>query len=360
MGDLPTALDQLDAAWLRAQTGWDVESIEHEALGAGVGFMGHLARLHLTGGDEVPRTVIAKLPTDDPGGRVLGQMMGLWEREHHFYGQIAPRVSVRTPAAHVNLYEADGPSAVLVLEDMAPLRPGDQVAGASPAEATLVVEQLAAFHAQWWDHPDLDTWEWMPSIDGPLVESVAGMFVAGWPAFCERYSGTLPERPFRWAERFVPLVPGWLASYREMPRTVIHGDARLDNMFFGDAGAGEASFAMVDWQMAMRSPSGGDLAYFVMTNLDTETRRGHERDLIARYGEALLASGVPADEVDVEGLWQGYLEGVLFYCVSFGSSLLTIDPANERGVALIDALVRRVFTAADDLDVGDQVIERYE
>jgi len=43
---------------------------------------------------------------------------------------------------------------------------------------------------------------------------------------------------------------------------------------------------------------------------------------------------------------------MLFYAVSFGASLLTIDPANERGAALFDELVRRTFSAVDDLDAG--------
>jgi hypothetical protein len=54
----------------------------------------------------------------------------------------------------------------------------------------------------------------------------------------------------------------------------------------------------------------------------------------------------------VPSVWQGYLEGLVFYAVSFGASLLSIDPANARGSALFDALVRRTFAAVDDLDAG--------
>ena len=38
-----------------------------------------------------------------------------------------------------------------------------------------------------------------------------------------------------------------------------------------------------------------------------------------------------------------------------GSSVLTLDTANERGAALIDALVERLYVAADDLDCGEVV-----
>jgi hypothetical protein len=48
----------------------------------------------------------------------------------------------------------------------------------------------------------------------------------------------------------------------------------------------------------------------------------------------------------------GYREGLVFYAMSFGASLLSIDPANERGAALFDVLVRRTFAAVDDLAAG--------
>lgn len=366
MATIPDRIDQIDVDWVRAHTGWQVEAVEIEPMGAGVGFIGRLGRLHLAGPDVeagvAPGRAIAKLPTDDPGGRVMGQMMRMWEREHRFYADVAHRLDVRVPAAYVNLYdESDGvPHAVLVLEDLHPLRPGDQVAGATADEARLVVDRLAALHAQWWDHAWLDELDWMPSILDPMVEAVVPMFQAGWPGFCDRYRGTLAERTFGWAERFVSLIPTWLGNYREDPRTIAHGDARLDNMFFGDGDDPASSFALVDWQMAMRSPGGGDLAYFVMTDLDVDTRRAHERDLIDAYGDSLLRYGAPAAHVDTDRLWRGYLEGVLFYCVGMGSSLLTLDPANQRGLDLIDALVTRVFTAADDLDVGEIVLPLYE
>lgn len=355
-GGVPAHLDDVTGAWLHDLLGWEIDSIEVEPLGAGVGFIGRLARLSLHGSGVVPSSVIVKLPTDDPGGRTLGQMMRLWEREHHFYAQIAPLLDLRTPIAHVNLFHADTGASVLVLEDLHPLVPGDQVVGATIQQAELVVDRLAGLHAQWWEHPLLDRLEWMPSIVDPMVEMVGPMFQAAWPGFCERYRDTLSARTISWAERFVPNIPRWLQTYRDQPRTIGHGDARLDNMFFADTGARPEAFALIDWQMAMRAPGGGDLAYFLLTNLAPDVRRAHERALIERYAEALVERGVDPAHADPAALWTGYLEGVLFYCVSFGSSLLTLDPANERGLALMDVLVHRTFTAADDLDVGDLVL----
>ena len=61
---------------------------------------------------------------------------------------------------------------------------------------------------------------------------------------------------------------------------------------------------------------------------------------------------MPTDALTEQQVWDGYREGLLFYALSFGGSILTLNPANERGAALLDALVRRTFTAVDDLDAG--------
>ena len=80
-----------------------------------------------------------------------------------------------------------------------------------------------------------------------------------------------------------------------------------------------------------------------------------QTDLIVRYAQRMRAGGVPDEWADPERITQGYAEGCLFYCTSFAASILTLDTANERGAALMDSLVRRAFSAADDLDAGARV-----
>jgi aminoglycoside/choline kinase family phosphotransferase len=271
-------------------------------------------------------------------------MMRVWRREHCFYRDVAPRSVVRIPTALVNLDEPP----CLVLEDLAPMSPGDHVAGATLRQAELAIDVLASHHAAWFQHPDLAGFDWLPGIDDPMVRSLAPMFELGWPAFLQRFASTLPSRALRWCERFVGGVPEWLEGYASVPVTLTHGDFRLDNIFFGDAG----DVAVIDWQMAMRAPGQADLVYFCANNLSTELRRQHEHALIERYVTGLHAHGVPVDAVTVESVRRGYLEGLVFYAVSFGASLLTIDPSNERGAALFEVLVRRTFAALDDLDAG--------
>jgi hypothetical protein len=345
MIDHPRSLADVSAAWLTQELRFPVESITVQQIAAGEGFMGQLARVQLTSSEPTaPSSVIVKLPTADPGGQFIGEMMRVWEREHCFYRDVAPLMTIRVPDALVNI--ADPPC--LVLEDLAPAVVGDHVAGATLTQAEHAMDVLARHHATWFEHPLLPTLDWLPGLDDPAILTLAPTFEVGWPLFLERFGDELPSRCLRWCERFVETIPEWLAGHLDEPITLTHGDFRLDNLFF-DA---DGSVAVIDWQLSMRAPGQADVVYFCANNLSVEMRRRHEFELIDRYVAALHAGGVPRDAVTVASVRQGYLEGLVFYAVSFGASLLTIDPGNERGVELFEVLVRRTFSAVDDLDAG--------
>ena len=343
--DVPRTIEDIDANWLSDALGVAVERIDVQPIAAGEGFMGELARVVIESPDpDAPASVIVKLPTSDPGGRTIGEMMRVWEREHHFYDELAGLMDIKVPLAHLNV--ADPPC--LVLEDLAPAVAGDHLAGATIGQAERSIDLLARHHATWFEHPLLPTLDWMPGIDDPSVLTIGPMFEVGWPMFLDRYGDELPERCLRWCEAFVPGIPEWIQTHAHEPVTMVHGDFRLDNLFFAEDG----SVAVIDWQLAMRAPGQTDLVYFCANNLTIDMRRAVEDDLIERYVGGLHAAGVPSDAVGVDGVRRGYIEGMLFYAVSFGASLLTIDPSNERGAALFDELVRRTFAAVDDLDAG--------
>jgi hypothetical protein len=341
----PETLTDVGLPWMSQVLGLELDRIDVEQIGAGHGFMGQLGRVMLGSPDPTcPTSVIVKLPTDDPGGRFIGEMVGVWEREHCFYRDLAPQLNIRVPRALVNI--ADPPC--LVLEDLAPATVGDHVVGATLEQAQRAIDVLARHHAAWFEHPVLPTLPWMPGLDDPSILTIASTFELGWPMFLDRYGAELPTRSLRWCEQFVEQIPTWIEGHFDDPVTLTHGDFRLDNLFFADDG----SIAVIDWQMCMRAPGQTDFVYFCANNLTLEMRRAHEVSLMRRYVDGLHAGGVPTDAVTFDGVMNGYLEGLVFYATSFGASLLTIDPANERGAALFDVLVRRTFSAVDDLAAG--------
>ncbi len=345
MNDTPRSLAEITAEWLSRTLDLSIDSITVTPIAVGEGFMGQLARVTVHSPDPTaPRSVIVKLPTADPGGQFMGEMMRVWEREHCFYRDVAPHLNIRVPTALANF--ADPPC--LVLEDLAPAVAGDHVAGATLDQAERAIDVLAKHHAAWFEHPLLASLDWMPGLDDPAVLTLGPTFEIGWPMFLERFGDELPPRCLRWCEQFVLGIPEWITTHYDDPITITHGDFRLDNLFFLPNG----EVAVIDWQLSMRAPGQADLVYFCANNLTTDMRRQHEDALIERYVAGLHAGGVPSDAVTVESVRSGYIEGLVFYAVSFGASLLTINPANERGVALFEALVRRTFAAVDDLNAG--------
>lgn len=340
----PMTTTDIDAAWLSDVLGRSVTVSSLQVIGAGQGFMGQLARVMLGDGSSV----VVKMPTTDPGGLMIGQMMRVWEREFRFYTEIAPAMQgVSIPRC---LYASENPW-ILILEDLAPAEPGDQVVGPTLERARQVIDTAAALHGSWFDHPKLSELTWMPDLSDPMNESIGTLFPIGWPTFLERYGNELPERVLRWCEEFAPRVVEWIGSYAHWPNTLVHGDFRLDNMFF----TLEGRVVLIDWQLAMRAPSTTDLVYFLGTNLPIDMRRAHQHELLDRYCRGLRAHGVPEQWSDPETVLRGYSEGVLFFCTSFAASILTLDTANSRGTALMDALVRRSFDAADELAAGSRL-----
>ena len=345
MNSTPRDRSGISAEWLTQATGMPIDALVVEQIGGGAGFMGEVFRATITSNAPgCPQSVIVKLPTNDPGARFIGEMMRVWEREHLCYRDVVPHMSIRVPRALVNV----GEPPCLVLEDLSPSVPGDHVAGATLDQAQRAIDLLARHHATWYEHPLLATLTWMPGLDDPGILMLAQTFAVGWPQFLDRYGAELPTRCLRWCEQFVSGIPAWIARHTDEPVTMTHGDFRLDNLFFLEDG----SVAVIDWQLSMRAPGQADLVYFCANNLTVEMRRTHEDELIKRYVTGLYENGVSPATVSMETVRRGYTEGLLFYAVSFGASLLTIDPANERGAALFDVLVRRTFAAVDDHAVG--------
>ena len=65
-------------------------------------------------------------------------------------------------------------------------------------------------------------------------------------------------------ERLVATLDAYLAQEGESggPRGLVHGDYRLDNMLFGEAGA-ERPLTVVDWQTVTWGPATTDASYFL-------------------------------------------------------------------------------------------------
>jgi hypothetical protein len=296
-----TPRKQLTPAWLSTALSTSakpvvVSAAKIEAIGHGM--MSTVYRATLTYDDNTsassnpgPKSVIVKLPTENEVNREVAFTFDTYQREVNFYRNASHLTPMRIPS----VYFAECTSKtkfVLVMEDLRSWTPGDQIAGCSLQEAEAVTDALADLHASFWGKVDDGSLDWMPNSYPSVMSD--GLFQgaeASYDNFSRVFSDLLSPEIRDAKQVFLERLPKLQAWINEEPRTVIHGDFRLDNLFF-DSRDGEFQVACCDWQASVRGKGIHDLAYFLASNLVTSMRREHEQALIRRWVEGLASRGV--------------------------------------------------------------------
>lgn len=128
---IPTSVDDITPEWLTgvlAESGVSpvaVIAVEATRIGEGVGFIGEIHRIALSYEDPAtaiaagaPASVVSKIPTQDPGGRMIGTMLRLYEKESGFYRYLAEDSPVHVPVCFYNGADVESQQWCLLLEDM--------------------------------------------------------------------------------------------------------------------------------------------------------------------------------------------------------------------------------------------------
>jgi hypothetical protein len=394
---IPSTLDELTPEWLDMalrsrgvlQTS-RVTGARPEVLGEGEGFVGLIARLHLefdAPEPNAPKSIVAKLPTPLALNRSLGEMLGAYEREIRFYEELADRVAVATPRCYYAAMDASplegreeqslrfvrrlpswllrwlvpcfiwlaGHSRrryVLLLEDLAEASVGDQVAGCSASKAERIIESLATNQAALWDSPELEGRHWLSSVD--LIPRISQlMFQRNRAQFFSIYRDRLGQ-----SERTVVEIADWLehnglwvmAHLASRPHTILHGDFRLDNLFFSDPSKEEITPWMIaiDWQLASVGRGPYDLAYFATGNIPGLA--DCEEQIVRHYHKSLEAGGVAGYAFDA--CWRDYQIAKLLLLHRLISGAGMLDLSHERGQQILDRTFEGILATlpTDDLD----------
>lgn len=337
----------VDAAWLTEVlrfAGYDVtvRGVTAERVGTGQVGMNVRFRMEHDGGSDVPVTVVGKFASDDPVSRQTGIALENYLCEVRFYQLLAPTLGIRVPAIFFTDIEPESHDFVVVMEDLAPARQGDQLAGCDLEEAELAVAELAGLHGPRWNDPALLDIPWLRGRDPDGPAQTVGLWQQTFPAFVERYRDRLTADELACARGLDAVFDRYVAR-RDGPFTVTHGDYRLDNMMFG----GPYPLAVVDWQSPRVGAPAGDLAYFMGTGLPPELRRRGERRLVEDYHGRLLARGV--DDWSASACWDDYRRA------SFGGLVMAVIASmivgqTPRGDDMFMTMYRRSAAMALDLD----------
>lgn len=325
----PRTVADLDAETLSRIMGRRVASVS--VLGGDAGTSARV-RLALTG-DDVPASVFVKMAAETVATRLMGEMGRLGATETRFYRELSPQLT-GLPTCHGAAFDSMTGRYVLVLEDL----PADEcefpdtLHPISADRAASIVELLARLHATFWGR--VPAWLYTASGDtaalltGPLLKTSARRIA-------ERTdirvgTGRFIDDNYRSVARLID----------EPPHTVMHGDAHPGNTYFRNGAAG-----LLDWQAVRRGHPSRELAYTLVTSMTPAERRGHQRDLLDVYRQALSAGGGP--ELDRDDLWHRYRQGALY---GYVAALITAGMGGMQAEGIALEGLRRGVTALEDLD----------
>ena len=336
----------LTADWLTAAIGaGTITDFSVERIGTGQ--MSECYRVQLTyadrgSGSGGPDSVVLKVAATDPMSRQTGGSLGLYEREVCFYRDIAPRLRGPVAPCYHAAFDAAAGIFDVLLGDANPAVVGDEIRGATVAQAKLAVTELARLQGPLLGDTTLADAPWLHR-DTPVNQ---GLITALHAAFVDRYGDRIAPQHRMVCERLVGGFDAYLAEEAGEGRIqgLVHGDYRLDNMLFGAVGA-DRPLTVVDWQTVTWGPAMTDLAYFLGCALPVAERRTHYDELLQAY-HAALGPAAPISLADVrEGVRRQSFFGVMMAIVS---SMLV--ERTERGDAMFMTMLQRHCEHVLDVD----------
>ena len=356
MSGVPRAINDITSEWLTsvmADTvgGSQVTLGDIAPLEGSTSFQGNLVRAHIDAGAGNPASAVVKMVPENEGLRGIGRQLGIYAREAAFYLTVGAESGIRQPACYGVAIDTETGDSTIVLEDLSALRTGNQIAGFSLSEAERTIDQYATLHARWWDSPRLASLEWLPPWNLPaMVAYLPQAFQQqAWPACAALFADTFGDEENRLGALLGEQVAPLMNLIGTGPVTLVHGDARHDNLMFPDDDA--TAPYMVDWQYVASGRGIVDIAYYLSQSGDPAVVAPVERDLVARYHAALAAQGVSGYGWD--DCWADYRKLALYSLVYpiFTSAL--IDPAVAEQKRALGVILSRGFDAARRLKSTD-------
>lgn len=337
-GDLTA--DWCTAALAGSLDGASVVDVSSDPVGTGQ--VADTVRLHLTYDPPHagPATLVAKVPAGDEASRTGARLTRTYEIEASFYRDLAPGLPVRTPYCYHAAHDPATDDYVVLLEDVAPARQGDQMAGCPVADVAAAIDELALLHGPRWDDRSLTGIGWLHRAQPEQVDGLIALINYAVAPFREHYACRLDADTLGVVDRLVPRLGSYVQT-RPRPWTVVHGDFRADNLLFGGD-----RVVVVDWQTVGVGPGPSDLSYLLGASLTPEARRQHESALIERYIARLADQAV---DVDRSAIWEQYRRfapGGLIMAIAASALVRRTERGDDMFVTMAERHARQVL----DLD----------
>ena len=290
-----------------------------------------------------PLSWFVKIPSLILRSRLIIALPRLLHKEVNFYNSISDCTPLKLPPV-LAAQSGYGLGSTLVMTDLAELgfTPGQTKDALSIAQAQKVVEELAKFHAHFWDKMDLlKTCRWLSGFNAS-AENILGSLLAV----------PLMKRGLALAGNLIPQklhaqALSYAANRRKIMKflaadtqTLVHHDCHPGNLFWNGVEPG-----FLDWQLVRMGEGISDIAYFLATSLEPQTRRSHEKQLLALYVAALTKQGVK--DIDESRLYQRYRAHLTY---PFEAMVVTLALGDMMELNSNLELIRRAAAAVEDYE----------
>ncbi|MDG2332713.1 MAG: phosphotransferase [Myxococcota bacterium] len=332
-------------AWLAEKMGIEarlVESASIEEVHSGTASRSRLLVRYTEEGGEAagPSSLFIKSSPPDFGSSLFGVLFGLGGNEVDFYRRLRSDLTIRSP----NVFYAEGNSNhyVILLEDLTDKGCDFRTLASSCSfdEARKVITTLGTLHAGFWESPRFGTdLAWVRRLENDrdfrLLDLVRQLSV---PIACEKYDDSIPRE-------IVDVIPHLMKNYRKLedawaqgPRTLVHGDAHLGNMYMQQGEVG-----LLDWQVFNYGQGMRDISYLLVNSLTEEIRLAHQEELIRHYLAVLAEYGI---HLAFDVAWRQYrIQSVYAWIAG-----VVTAPSNFQPEAVVSAGLARASNAVLDLD----------
>ena len=341
---LPKLPEGFTPEFLSELLGRSFVTVAVDQVGDGTGMMAEMSRLTMKmEGESGQLSVIAKYSSQNPTNRGIAVSFNLYEREARYYAELDKQTDICTP--DIYFVDVDGDNMLILMQDLGDYEVGSQEVGANLAQTEIAVDQLAKLHGAFWDR--IDDLDWVPGIaDSYHADNMYNLGLLGWDVMVEGFG--VSDQVNSYKKSFFEALPSLQREQYRNPRTLLHGDFRMENLLYGTQ-AGQEDVVVIDFQGPLLGSGFVDLALFLGQSTKTEVRKQHEKELVARYVEGLKAEGVTS--IDNDAAWLAYRRAILYNWVYAAVVAGTLDSSNEKTSAWMKQMVDRQLAATFQLDI---------
>lgn len=292
------------------------------------GSTGFLSRILVATRKGDPRRYILKVGSELPQRRQWAGELRVFERELAAYRLLAPLGGKLSPRLFSGVSALRGSDGLLLLEFLQNARNRDQLRGLTWPELTSAARAIARIHARFWNSTALKKAPDLPRHHYMRAHEVGRHL----PAFL-RWA-KLPAKQAKAFRTLPRQVSQALARLRKRPLTLVHGDLRSDNIFYG-----RNFVRFIDWGLALAGNAAFDLARLAGGSARKPLTLIQHVDLFKLWHAELLRHGVRS--YPLHDAWQDYRDAVLLTLTIPVTNAPTLASFSPRGRQMAKTITRR-------------------